>query len=1066
MRRLFSLSVWMLFPMFMMAQPDPTWLRYPAISPDGSAIVFTYRGDLYKVPATGGTATILTLHEGHDFMPVWSNDGNSIAFASDRYGNFDVYTIPASGGPATRLTYHSSQEFPYSFTNDGKNVVFSSARADAAANRQFPTGYMTELYQVSIAGGRPIQILTTPAENTSFSSKGNLMIYNDRKGGENIWRKHHTSSVARDIWSYDMKSGVHAKLTSFNGEDRDPVLSSDEKSVYFLSEESGSFNVHKMGLSGGKTQQLTRFKKHPVRFLSSSNSGVLCFSYAGQLYTMKEGAEPKKVSVKILADARTNSEQVLKVSSGSGISVSPNGKEVAFVYRGEVFVTSVEGGVTKRITQTPEQETEVSFSPDGKAIIYGSERNGRWRIYESRVQRKEEPYFYASTLISEKALIDNDNENTQPKYSPDGKEIAFIENRNFLKVLNLATKQTRTLLNGDQLYASGENDQYFEWSPDSKWLLFNYDVPGSAAGEVGIVSADGKTIRNITENGFNDSRAKWIMGGKAMMWFSNRDGLRAAAMSGGATVDAYAIFFTQEAFDRFRLSKEEFALVKESEEAAAKADTSKKKTPRDSSVVIDWDGLNLRKAKLTIHSSSMGDALVSKDGENLYYLARFERGMNLWTTNLRTRETKMLVPLNANFASMKWDKDQKNIFVNSEGGISKIDAASGKQDRVAINGEMTIDMDKERAYMFSHVWRKTKKTFYTESFHGINWDSYKADYEAYLTGIGNNHEFAEMLSEMLGELNVSHCGASFNTSNPNGDATASLGAFYDPEFKGPGVKILEIIKDGPLDKAGLNVKAGMVIEAIDGEVITADKDLAQYLNRKAGKNILLSVFDGTIKREIAIKPVSIGEENGLLYKRWVKRNADEVEKLSGGALGYVHIPGMSDGSFRTTYEDVMGKYFGKKGIVVDTRNNGGGDLVADLAMFLSGRKFMDYGTDKRSFGYEPNFRWTKPSISLVNEANYSDGHCYAYMVQVEKIGKLVGTSVPGTCTFAGWEALMDTGIRWGVPPSGCKDINGRYLENSPTAPDLEVFNEYDKVGKGMDQQLAAAVSELMKEVKK
>jgi Tol biopolymer transport system component len=370
------------------------------------------------------------------------------------------------------------------------------------------------------------------------------------------------------------------KRASFNGEDRDPVLGSDDKTMFYLSEESGSFNLHKMTLGGSKSQQLTKFKKHPVRFLSISNSGLLCFSYDGQLYTMKDGEEPKKVSVQILTDARTNSEQVMKVSSGSGISVSPNSKEVAFVYRGEVFVTSVEGGVTKRITNTPEQETEVSFSPDGKSIIYGSERNGRWRIYESRVQRKEESYFYASTLISEKAIIDNENENTQPRYSPDGKEIAFVENRNYLKVFNLSTKQTRTLLTGDQLYSSGENDQYFEWSPDSKCLLFNYDVPGSAAGEVGIVSSDGKTIKNITENGFNDSRAKWIMGGKAMMWFSNRDGMRAAAMSGGATVDAYAIFFTQEAYDRFKLSKEEITLVKESEEAIAKADTSKESTQR------------------------------------------------------------------------------------------------------------------------------------------------------------------------------------------------------------------------------------------------------------------------------------------------------------------------------------------------------------------------------------------------------------------------------------------------------------------------------------------------------
>ena len=783
----------------------------------------------------------------------------------------------------------------------------------------------------------------------------------------------------------------------------------------------------------------------------------MCFSYDGQIYTMQDGNSSKKLNVNIVADQRSNTEQVLRVSTGSGIAVSPNGKEVAFLYRGDVFVTSVEGGVTKRITATPEQETRLSFSPDGKALLYCSERNGRWRIFESKVQRKDEPYFYASTLIDEKAVVDNAHENTQPKYSPDGKEIAYIQDRSTLNILNLASKQTRAILNDNQLYASGENDKYFEWSPDSKWLLFDYDVPGSAYGEVGLVSADGKSIRNLTESGFYDGEGKWILGGKAMIWFSNRDGLRSAAMSGGGTADVYAMFFTQDAWDRFRLSKEELTLQKEIEDK----DTTKKKNVKDS-VVIQWDGLNQRKAKLTIHTSNLSDALISKDGENLYYLARFERGMNLWTTNLRTKETKMLVPLNAGGGSLSWDKDQKNIFLNADGGIIKIDPASGKQDRVIINGEMVVDLAKERAYMFNHVWRKTKKTFYTQSFHGVDWDSYKGDYEVYLPSIGNSYEFSEMLSELLGELNVSHSGSSYGGVNPNGDATAALGAFYDPAYQGAGVKILEVISGGPLEKANVNIKAGAIIEAIDGVPVAADKDFAYYLNRKAGKNVLLSINENGVKREVVVKPITTGEESGLLYRRWVKRNADEVEKMSNGTLGYVHIPGMNDGAYRTTYEEIMGKYFDKKGIVVDTRNNGGGDLVADLAMFLSGSKFMDYGTDKRNFGYEPNFRWTKPSISIANEANYSDGHCYAFMVKDQKIGKLVGTPVPGTCTFAGWEALMDTGIRWGVPPSGCKDMNGRYLENAPTAPDIEVYNEYNKISKGVDQQLEVAVRELLK----
>jgi C-terminal processing protease CtpA/Prc len=549
-----------------------------------------------------------------------------------------------------------------------------------------------------------------------------------------------------------------------------------------------------------------------------------------------------------------------------------------------------------------------------------------------------------------------------------------------------------------------------------------------------------------------------------MLWESDRDGLKSVAQSGGRQTDVYAMFFTQEAYDRYKLSKDDVSLLKEIEDAKAKADSTKK--AKKDSVVFDWDGLQERKVKLTIHSSSLADALISKDGETLYYLARFEKGYNLWTTNLRTKETKMLLPLNSQGGgSMVWDKDQKFIFLSSDGGIVKINPETGKQDFVKINGEMTIDVAAERAFMFEHVWRRTKKTFYTASFHGVNWDSYKADYEKYLPNIGNNYEFSELLSELLGELNVSHSGGSYNSANANADVTASLGAFYDWSYTGNGLKVDEIIKDGPLDKAALNLKAGIVIEAIDGVTIIGDKDFAQLLNRKAGKNTLLSIVDNGVKKDVTIKPISLGEESGLLYKRWVKRNADEVEKLSGGQLGYVHIPGMNDGAYRDTYEDVMGKYANKKAIVIDTRFNGGGDLVADLAMFLSGKKFMDYSTDNRSNGYEPNFRWTKPSISIANEANYSDGHCYAYTYQALQLGKLVGMPVPGTCTFAGWESLQDNSIRWGVPPLGVKMMNGQYLENYQTEPDIKVRNDYETVVKGKDQQLEAAVNALLKDLK-
>lgn len=1047
----------------------PSWLRYPSLSPDGKTIVFTYKGDLWKVPAAGGAATPLTFHEAHDFMPVWSKDGKSIVFASDRYGNFDLFVIAAEGGEAKRLTFHSANEYPYEFTTDNQKVLFGAARQDVAANRQFPTGAQPELYSVSLKGGKVEQVFTTPAEDVKLSRDGSRMVYHDKKGGENTWRKHHTSSIARDIWVYDTKTQKHTKITTFAGEDRNPLFVDGDKGLVYLSEASGSFNVYKLSLDNPtKSEALTSFKKHPVRFLSQAQDGTLCFSYDGDLYTLKPGARPQKVSVQIAVDARRNNEQVVAVNGGvRDMAVSPNGKEVAYVFRGEVFVSAVEGGLTKRITNTPEQERSVSFSPDGKALLYSSERGNSWKIYETRISRSEEPYFYASTLLKETPLIVNEKENYQPSYSPDGKEIAYIEDRMTLKIYNIASKQSRTILTDQELFSMGDNDQYFQWSPDGKWMLFDYAVPGIASGEIGLIATDGKSKAiNLSESGFQDFRAKWVLGGKAMLWFSNRDGLKSVAQSGGAQADVYAMFFTQEAFDKFKLSKEEAALAKELEEKAAKADTTKKKgAKKDSLLTIEFENLALRKAKLTIHSSNLSDALINKDGDVLYYLTRFERGFNLWSTNLRTRETKQVLALNGGGGSMVWDKDQKSIFLNSDGRILKIDPASGRQEGVSINGEMNLDVAAERRFMFEHVWRRTKKTFYTASFHGVNWDSYKPDYEKYLPHVSNNYEFSEMLSELLGELNVSHSGASTGSFSPNADATASLGAFYDPTYTGAGLRIEEVIKDGPLDKAGLNVRPGTVIESIDGESITPERDLAQYLNRKSGKNVLVGLLEGTTRREVIVKPISMGEENQLLYKRWVKRNQDEVERLSGGKLGYVHIPGMNDGAYRTTYEEAMGKFALKKGLVVDTRNNGGGDLVADLAMFLSGKQFMDYTTDKRSNGFEPNFRWTKPSISIANEANYSDGHCYAFMVQELRIGKLVGQPVPGTCTFAAWEALQDNNVRWGVPPLGVKAMNGKYLENWQTEPDIKVWNEYEQVSKGKDQQLEAAVKALLEEIK-
>jgi C-terminal processing protease CtpA/Prc len=774
------------------------------------------------------------------------------------------------------------------------------------------------------------------------------------------------------------------------------------------------------------------------------------------------------VAVTIASDAKANAERVLSVTNGvSGLVVAPSGKEVAFTYRGDVFVAGVDGGLTKQVTRTPEAETGVQFSPDGKALVYASERGGRWAIYEARRVREGEPHFFAATLLRETPLVANDRQNVRPTFSPDGRELAYIEDRSTLRVRTLASGATRTLLTSAHLDDSGAGHQ-FAWSPDGRWILFDLSVPGLAPGEVGLVPADGRgPVRNLTRSGFRDARAAWILGGAGMLWFSNRDGLKGVAQSGGSQQDAYAMFFTRAAWDRFQLTKEEFALVKEAEDAAAKArstDSAKARAasaPTAVELELDDDLLEVRRARLTIHSSTLADALVSKDGETLYYLARFERGYNLWATTLRTRETKQVLALNANSASMQWDKEQKALFLLTDGQIAKVDPSSAKRDAVPLRGEMIVDARAEREAQFDQVWRRVRDVFYTAGWHGADWPALRTLYAKHLPHVGTQHEFAELLAEMLGELNVSHSGATFSSSGATDDATAALGVLLDPVHAGAGARIVEVLRGGPLDRVGTSIPAGTLIVAVDGDSITPDTDIAALLNRKAGKPVLLALQDGARRFEETVKPITTGEEQRLLYARWVRRNREEVERRSNGRLGYVHIPGMNDGAYRTTFEEVLGRYADRDGLVVDTRFNSGGDLVADLAMFLSGERFFDYTTDTRSSGFEPNFRWTKPSVALANEANYSDGHCFAYAYKQLAIGPLVGMPVPGTCTFGGWQSLPD-GVRWGVPALGVKDAKtGRYLENLQTEPDVLVRNDAAVVITGRDQQLEAAVDALL-----
>lgn len=452
--------------------------------------------------------------------------------------------------------------------------------------------------------------------------------------------------------------------------------------------------------------------------------------------------------------------------------------------------------------------------------------------------------------------------------------------------------------------------------------------------------------------------------------------------------------------------------------------------------------------------------IVTKDGSKMF----FNIGSDLYEMTLRTRSLKMVQPNTR--GGFNIDKDGKNLFIISGNSLQKMPISGGNKINIPFNAIMDFNLAAERAYMFNHVYTQELKRFYVEDLHGVNWKAMRDAYEPLVKHINNNYDFAELLSEILGELNVSHTGAGYS-AQLGGDNVAELGLFFDDSYKKDGLLVEEVIAGGPFHKATSKVKRGDIITKIDGREIKAGMDYYPLLNQKSGQRILVTIKgnDGKSWDEI-IKPISKSNLNEILYNRWVKWQAAQVEKLSGGKLGYVHIKGMSDEYFRTLYSDILGKFNHCDGIVIDTRHNGGGRMHEDIEIIFSGEKYLTQVIRGRDACDMPSRRWNKPSIMLICEDNYSNAHGTPWVYKNRNIGRLVGMPVPGTMTSVNWEKLQDASITFGIPVIGYRTSEGYYLENFQLEPDVKVANTINKQIGGQDEQLETAVRELLKDILK
>ena len=1040
------------------------WPRYPAISPDGKSIAFALGGQLWLVDANGGEATPLTSSDFYATRPVWSPDGKSIAFACKRNGNFDVFVTAMEGSTPSRLTYHSADDLPYAFSADGRTIYFSSSRIGSPESELVGAYHKsTQLYTVPAAGGAVNLLLPTPALDVAVSPNGKNLVYDNCPVVENEWRKGAVSDGTRDLWLYDLATGKHRQLTTNRGEDRDGFFAPDGQSIYYVSEQAGgSFNVWQLGLEAGDApKQITHHQGRPVRFVSVARDGTLAYAYDGVIWRRDaKGGEARPLDLRIRQSPLVSGAFSTSANPYvSKIAIRPDGSEVAIVARGEIYAVSTGSGRARRITSTPAFEQHISFSPDGRRLLYASERDGASEIYEMALPEGRTG-FTAPGGLEEKRIIASKVDLLFPAYAPDGQRIAYFENRNCIKVWDRTSGTTVTALPTGHVYSYIDGDLSFNWSPDGRYILANV---GSIAGDLDVALCDAsgkKAPVNLSQSGYANMNPEFLPDGQSVLWTSDRLGLRGADGTGGQ-MDLFIAHLTQEAYDAFRLARSG---------VDHPATTEKVPTNQtDATWQPQTDGIQHRLTRLT--PSSLAAVLFTKalPGGRELVLVGLNNAMQLvgYLVGLTSDSFQQIFAKPPSVVAMSMAPGGDALYGVGPAGIERISLADGRSSTIPFEAQLDYDPRGEMTWLFQHCWQMTKLKFYQPAMHGRDWDALRADYRRYLPGLQQWEDFCDLMGELAGELNASHMGCFWLHQPPLADHTAGLGIYPDYDFAGPGVKVKEILAGGPCDLAIKPIAPGSVITELDGVPVLHTEQLSALLNRKSGipLELAVTVKPGTAPARVVVNPIDVETEKALAIDHWMARRRAMTEKLSGGRLGYLYLSEMNQENYQRAVDYTFGEGRDKEGLVIDIRYNGGGNLHDQLVTLFTGEVTADfYARDGYHASRIPKDRWGKPSILIANGSSYSDGSIFPHLYQRLKIGPMVGARVPGTGTAVWWMELLNSDIKYGIPQLGAKDQETGWYENSEIVPDILVYNTPDEVAAGHDAQLEAAVTRLLNDL--
>jgi len=1039
------------------AAEEACGLLYPWISPDGKQIAFSYQGDIWTAPSTGGQAIRLTISVAFDRSPRWSPDGSKLAFCSNRDGNYDIYVIPSNGGDAKRLTYSDANDYPGDWSPDGRKVLFTTYR-------HFPGSQMMEI-DVETLEERMILWDNTSLRYPRYSPDGTQIAFG--RGPSSYTRLGYRGAGNSQIWVMDASGGNGRRLDDWDGGQFWAQWSADGSSIYYATDRNGRRSMYAIDANGGKPREVLKVTGTNIFYPSIARDGTAVVWADGSMHVGKVSPqglvrEPKRVSISTGSDSKFQYVTREVFSTADEIVSSPDGKWLALVIRGDIYVQPVSrtpeeevdaprGGEAVNFTNTPGREWMVQWHPDSDGLTFVSDKDGDQNIYELDLNAREW-----------KRLTDTHEVDINPRLSPDGTKVAFYRGEGDLIVLGLDTMRERRVAQG--VTRRGVWYTAMEWSPDGEWLAYTQITPAYDR-DIWLVRPDGsEDPHNITQYPTSNWGPVWTADRKNIVFVSYREGEYSRVYL--LPLKLPEILFTDEM--EFGQPEAEDEVEDEGDEDEATGDEAPPEEEEEKLVEIDFRNIEHRARVISEALAVINNIAVSPDGKTcIYQASTTENDYKLWAVDLLTGESNY-VGVSAPLNWLTWTSDAGPYGIYEGGRIVKIEMNGSKVQGVsgvAVTARTLLDRPAELLAMYDEAYRNLKYGFYDPKLHGRDMDAAYRKYRRMIEHALTHEEFEIFTTLLLGELNASHLGIWGDTSFEGiGASVGMLGIHFNQHYMGRGLEVAKVLEMGPSDRDESRLCVGDVILEVNGKPAGFNEEFFGSLDGNIGRTVHLEVQreDGSVE-DVRTRTISRTAQRNLEYGQWVRDNRNYVEKISDGRVTYLHIQRMYDDCLYRFERDLFGYGMDHDAVIIDVRYNGGGYIAEQLFEILgrSPSGMMQRRTGPKHVTPAKMYRGVK--VCMINQHSFSNAEMFAYGFRELGFGKVVGMPTNGGVIGTRNYPLLD-GTMFRIPLTGRYRLDGTNMENHPVEPDVWVHAPLGVVLAEDDPQLRKAVEVALDEL--